>query len=194
MLSRGSASSDHRRMNLCGPTPGHFQALLGARHWSGVTKIQRRLRKNSLQKEHRAFLLLRHCAFLRKLRCRLDSSLQLITFFLNVGFCHWTYFSPSFAWSRLLTCKEELQDPHQLPFKLLLCSRTYLPPDCLASCFLVTNPCEHSGYRLLGFMVHKVIVKDFGKYQLKSIPSAKCSVAPTVFPECLWKCLKGGAL
>ena len=47
---------------------------------------------------------------------------------------------------------------------------------------MVTNPYEHSGLfcKLLYLTVRKVTVKDFGKYQPKSAPSAKCIIVPTL--------------
>lgn len=72
-------------------------------------------------------------------------------------------------------------------FKPSACSSTHLPLDCLTTCLLVTSPpeCGVLLCKLFRSIEHKVLVKDFGKCQLKSTPSARCSIAPALFSEYL---------
>lgn len=72
-----------------------------------------------------------------------------------------------------------------LLFTPSVCSSTHLPLDCLTTCLLATSPSECGVLlcKLFRSIEHKVLVRDFGKCQLKSTPRARRSVAPAVFSE-----------
>lgn len=117
------------------------------------------------------------CAWIR--RCGLSSASCMLVFVIeHISRPVLLYLISGFARKsfRILT---------SLLCKPSVCSSTHLPLDCLTTCLLATRPSECGVLlcKLFRSIEHKVLVRDFGKRQLKSTANARCSVAPAVFSE-----------